>query len=722
MIWLASFPRSGNTFFRNILYEVYGLESSTFHTETSYPVDKNYSDYPLVKTHLIPDQLIPKDSSIPAIYLVRDGRDALCSEAHHTKDFVHPHSHFLENLKTAIIAEKGSFFGGWSRNVLEWMERAEIVIRFEDLIRRPLECVERIRRFVDLPEPDINKLPTFEALKYGVPKYGAGRDLLLTEVEKRRTARKWFRRGKIGAWKDEMPEELLDLFWSLHGEVMEMMGYTYDGENRADLNPDVDYKVMEKLDIPIAKKENRKFRVLVEADKLADPVNDGVKRYLVELLAGFVPVVENRRSRWQIDLYVDGKICSIIDLKDQISRDFKSEPFDRENQQKEKGQERAPEHTSERRPEKAESLSPTSEVGASTGYTQVKEFIKGYIPAWVDRMLFYHKVMAYLNKAEGMVYVLSEARRVAKEKEKKLLESYDLIHLSLPQNCQPFEMLSAKFVTTVHDLTTQYFPNTHTKINIANAKRGLKFVEKKNSDIIAVSSSTHHDVLKECNIFPAKVHTVYEAANKKKFKFEINRDDTQKIKEKYHIPLNRPYFFCLYTLEPRKNIKNTINAFISLLKNNPGIDLNLVVGGQKGWGIDNLFQRIRTFSDRVIFTGFIDDKDLSSLYSEALAFCYLSFYEGFGLPALEAMHCATPVIYGRNSSLIEVVGKGGLAADPYDVADIRKKFEMIYHDHELRRRKGMLALKESLKFSWRKTVIETLRIYEDIILRDDRET
>jgi len=719
MTWLASFPRSGNTFFRNILYEVYGLESSTFHTELDIPLTKNYSDYPFVKTHLLPDQLIPKDSTIPAIYLVRDGRDALCSEAHATKDFVHPHSHFLENLKAAIIAEKGSFFGGWSRNVLEWIERTEIVIRFEDFIRYPLECVERIRRFMDLPEPDINKLPTFEALKYGVPKYGARKDLLLTEAEKRRTARKSFRRGKIGAWKDEMPEELLDLFWSMHGETMEMMGYTYDGENRADLNPDVDYKVMEKLDIPIAKKENRKFRVLVEADKLADPVNDGVKRYLLELLAGFVPVVENRRSRWQIDLYVDGKVCSIIDLKDQISRDFRSEPLNGKNRQKEKRQEKVPEHTSERRPKKTESLSPMSEVGASTGYTQVKEFIKRYIPAWLDRMLFFHKVMAYLNRAEEMDRGSTDPRGVAKKKE--LLESYDLIHLSLPQHYLPFEMLSAKFVTTVHDFTTHYFPKAHTKINIANAKRGLKFVERKNSDIIAVSSSTHHDVLKECNIFPAKVHMVHEAANKKKFKFEINRDDTQKIKEKYHIPLDRPYFFCLYTLEPRKNITNTIRAFKSMLRDDPGIDLNLVIGGEKGWGTDNLFKTIHTFSNRVIFTGFIDDKDLSSLYSEALAFCYLSFYEGFGLPALEAMNCATPVIYGRNSSLIEVVGKGGLPANPYDVADIRKKFEMIYYDHKLRRRKGMLALKESLKFSWRKTVIETLSVY-GIILRDDRET
>ena len=719
MIWIASFPRSGNTFLRNILYEVYGLESSTFHTETRYPVDKNYSDYPLVKTHLLPDQLIPKDQSIPAIYLVRDGRDALCSEAHHAKDFVHPHSHFLENLKAAIMAEKGSFFGGWSRNVLEWIERSEIVIRFEDLIIRPLECVDRIRRLVDLPEPDINKLPTFEALKYGIPKYGAGRDLSLTEAEKRRTARKWFRKGKIGAWKDEMPEELLDLFWSLHGEVMEMMGYTYDGENRADLNPDVDYKVMEKLGIPIAKKENRKFRVLIEADKLACSDNDGVKRYLVELLEGFVPVVENRRGRWQIDLYVEGEVCSIIDLKDQISGDFRSEPLNSEDQQKEKGQKRVPEHTSVRRPKKTESLPQTSEDVALTGYTQVKEFIKRYIPAWLDRMLFYHKVMAYLNKVEEWCHASTELKRAVEKK--KLLESYDLIHLSLLQHSPPFERLRAKFVTTVHDLTTHYFPNAHTKINIANVNRGLKFVKRKNSDIIAISSSTHDDVLKECNIFPAKVHTVHGAANKKKFKFEINRDDTRKIKEKYHIPLDRPYFFCLYTLEPRKNITNTINAFISMLEHNPEIDLNLVVGGKEGWGVDNLFETIHTFSDRVIFTGFIDDEDLSSLYSEALAFCYLSFYEGFGLPALEAMNCGTPVIYGRNSSLIEVVGKGGLSADPYDVADIRKKFETIYYDHELRRRKGILALKESLKFSWRKSVVETLRIYEDIILRDDRK-
>lgn len=700
---------------RNILYEVYGLESSTFHTETRYPVDKNYADYPFVKTHLLPHQLIPKDPSIPAVYLIRDGRDALCSEAHHTIDFVHPQSNFLENLRTAIIAEKGSFFGGWSKNVLEWIERAAIIIRFEDLINHPMKCVKRIGRLVELPEPRLNKLPTFDSLKHGVPKYGAGKDLPFTEAEKRRTARNWFRRGKIGAWKDEMPEKLLDLFWSLHGEVMEMMGYTYDGGIEADLNSDVDFKVMEKLDMPTEKQGNRKFRVLVEADKFSDPRDDGVKRYMVELLSGFVPVIENKRSRWQIDIYFDGKVWSINELKDQIFRDFKLEPISKEARRELTDKKQIPEHVSDQVPRKPQSLTPTSEVKASSKYTQVKEFVKRYIPAWLDQMLFYHKVMAYLNTVEDWLNGLTEWKRVAKEKQ--FLESYDLIHLTLPQHCPPFEMINANFVTTVHDLTTHYFPKTHTKINIANANRGLTFLKKKNSDVIAVSSSTRDDVLNECDILPNKVHMVYESANKQKFRPALNHDDTQKIKAKYNIPLDKPYYFCLSTLEPRKNIKKTIKAFASMLKDNPGIDLNLVIGGQEGWGVDRLFQATHPFPNRVIFTGFIDDKDLSSLYSEALAFCYLSFYEGFGLPALEAMCCGTPVIYGRNSSLIEVVGKGGLPADPYDVADIQSKFQMLYYDQELRHEKSMHALKQSFNFSWRKTFIETLKVYENIISR-----
>ena len=107
--WIASFPRSGNTYFRNILFYVYGIESSTWHNETAYPVDENYDSYRFVKTHLLPKDLFPADPSIPAIYLVRDGRDAVVSIAHHRRDLVNPGSDFLLNLEEAIVAAEGSF-------------------------------------------------------------------------------------------------------------------------------------------------------------------------------------------------------------------------------------------------------------------------------------------------------------------------------------------------------------------------------------------------------------------------------------------------------------------------------------------------------------------------------------------------------------------------------------------------------------------------------------
>jgi hypothetical protein len=218
MIWLASFPRSGNTFFRIVLYEVYGIESSEFKVGRRNP---NYYKYPVVKTHLLPHQLVPKDPDIPAVYIVRDGRDALVSIAHHRKDIIEPGTNFRDNLRDAIMAARGSFFGGWSRNVTEWLKRASIVIRFEDLISNPVECVERIRPLIDLPEPRVDKVPTFEDLRKKTFRYGSKRKNLLAE-EKRE---KFFRRGKVGSWKDEMPDELHELFWELHGDMMERLGY-----------------------------------------------------------------------------------------------------------------------------------------------------------------------------------------------------------------------------------------------------------------------------------------------------------------------------------------------------------------------------------------------------------------------------------------------------------------------------------------------------------------
>lgn len=224
MIWLASYPRSGNSFFRIVLEEVYGIESSIYHHDPELVLDAAYASYPMVKTHLLPDQLEPSNPDIPAIYLVRDGRDSLVSMAHHRSDLVVPGSSFDDNLRWAIKAKRG-YFGGWSRNVQAWLRRASIVIRFEDLIADPIGCIERIRPLIDLPEPALDRLPSFENLRSRGYTYGNGRHLQLTPEQRAQWRKHFFRRGQVGSWKTEMTAEMANLFWRKHGDAMRQLNY-----------------------------------------------------------------------------------------------------------------------------------------------------------------------------------------------------------------------------------------------------------------------------------------------------------------------------------------------------------------------------------------------------------------------------------------------------------------------------------------------------------------
>jgi glycosyltransferase involved in cell wall biosynthesis len=109
--------------------------------------------------------------------------------------------------------------------------------------------------------------------------------------------------------------------------------------------------------------------------------------------------------------------------------------------------------------------------------------------------------------------------------------------------------------------------------------------------------------------------------------------------------------------------------------------------------------------------GYIADEDLAAIYSSAYGFLYVSHYEGFGLPLLEAMSCGVPVIYGNNSSMPEIVGNAGLAADSWDVDDITRQMHRLVFDAELAKSLGRAALKRSRDFSWERTAQKTLAAY-----------
>jgi glycosyltransferase involved in cell wall biosynthesis len=732
MILIASFPGSGNTFLRNILYEVYGIESSTYLIDSNQIHDENFSEYSFVKTHLLPHKLPFVAEKATSIYIIRDGRDALCSVAHHKKDDVELDTGFYQNLQKAIVTDSENFFGGWSSHVIQWVEKADLVLRYEDLISDPQKVLERINTLFPLPTAHWDRLPSFEEMKKRINKYGSGDPLDISNIEKLKLSNKNFRKGKSGSWTAEMPDALHDLFWSKHGDTMEMLGYARGGEVRTP-NSELCHVLLEKLGVSLSIPE-KKEKVLIEANKLVSNDNDGISRYQFELLKAMWPIANNPYSKYEIYLFINEKTIPLIDCEKLIFRDF-----DNTKRKKltviDEAYEKSKSNNEfklllNRQDETYANIESYSRIFMpSTFQILEQEILNAISPRfkiflYKNNILVLHKIYDSLRPINQFVinifpkiyrfFKTTSFQKIrALKKFKKIPKKFKVIHLPLQQHYKPFKKMKSRFLVTVHDFTHLYFPQYHTPMNIKNATDGLDFIMKKKAHVIAISKSTYSDSMKEMKMDKKRLHLVTEAVDRKKFYFSFNLNENLKILEKYGLDSEHPYLLCLSTIEPRKNLSNTIIAFVSYLENNPDSNVNLVVAGKRGWMDDDLI--LRNYSKRVFFIGFIEDKDLSGLYSQALALCYLSFYEGFGLPALEAMRCKTPVIFANNSSLPEVVGEGGLAVDPYDLEDIECKMKMMIDDKDLRDNLGLLALKHSTSFSWRKTAEETLSVYERII-------
>lgn len=667
MVWLASFPRSGNTFFRNVLYEVYGIESSTFHMEENYYLDPEYHTYPVIKTHLLPDQLIPNDPKIPKVYLVRDGRDALVSIAHHRKDIIEPGTDFKVNLLEAILASGGSYFGGWSENVRRWLAVADVVIRFEDLINDPIREIEKLRPILDLPNPDVSKLPTFEKLKFGKPKYGAGTQYQHQHLSPEALAKVNFRKGSAGSYKEEMPPEYLELFYELHGDVLFELGY----------------------DSP--KTSAKTYKILIEAAKADEASMDGIGRYCTELLRGLQHINSEKKSPWVMDVLIGKSIMPIKDFLKALAQKQETESY------------------------KEGVTKMSAELPYETKLLKFKNTLALLLPGAMYRIIkeiYLLMPIRPILRWYKQFRVLSEIKKFRRGIEKH----YDLVHIPLPQNFHHVRKLKSKMVFTVHDLTHKTHPQFHLKENIALAEKGMKFIQNTQSGIIAVSQATYSDLKATYDLKSQKCQVIYEAGNHDIFRTIGQGDYGHHILRKYNLEPKR-YFLCVFTLEPRKNLKNLILGFLHYRSRLEDSGLKLVVTGGKGWKAEFLDEIDWPSDGSVVRTGYVQDEDLAWLYSHAYAFCYIPFREGFGLPALEALQLGIPVICSETSSLPEVCGDAALYADPNDPAQIGQKMLLLVSDKVLYSELCQRSFAQSRKFSWLKTAFETMNFYQKMIER-----
>lgn len=142
----------------------------------------------------------------------------------------------------------------------------------------------------------------------------------------------------------------------------------------------------------------------------------------------------------------------------------------------------------------------------------------------------------------------------------------------------------------------------------------------------------------------------------------------------------------------------------------------LVLAGGKGWMYDEIFQAADEISlkDQVIFTGYVDEQDKAPLMSGATVFCFPSFYEGFGMPPLEAMACGTPVLTSNNSSLTEVTGEAAIQVDPYDLDQMAQKMAELCDNNDLRQQLRERGIKQAEHYSWTNAVEKLWEVYQKV--------
>lgn len=270
-----------------------------------------------------------------------------------------------------------------------------------------------------------------------------------------------------------------------------------------------------------------------------------------------------------------------------------------------------------------------------------------------------------------------------------------------------------KKVVTIHDLIPLLYPKLH--FTGALIKEIIESIGKDNY-VICVSENTKKDLLGYApQINPENVFVSLLAANPEVFYQCNDAKRYELIKNKYNLP--EKYFLSVSTIEPRKNIAHIIKCFVKMVTRHNIKDLSLVLVGKNGWDFESIFQEYENaenLRDRIIFTGRVLDDELANIYSNANSFYYMSLYEGFGLPPLEAMQCGVATVTSNTSSLPEVVGDAGIMLDPSDDEGLINAMHILYSDDMIRKSYAEKALERSKHFSWTKTAQQHIEIYKKI--------
>ena len=261
-------------------------------------------------------------------------------------------------------------------------------------------------------------------------------------------------------------------------------------------------------------------------------------------------------------------------------------------------------------------------------------------------------------------------------------------------------------IVTIHDLIEYNVPDKFSKARMFYRKQVCDpLMAKKSNHILTVSKSSYKDIISYLGVKPSKLTLTLNATDRNVFK-KYSKEKIIPAIKKYNLEYKK------YLLFVGKNIKTIIEAFFNLRSKNELNGIKLVIIGKNGFNSKVIYDFVNAspFKDEVIFTGYLNDDDLPKYYAGATIMLYLSLFEGFGLPVLEAMFCATPVICSNTSCFPEIVEELDVKVPPTDVNAVEEKILKILSNTIYYEILSQRCYEKSLKYSW----TESARVYHNV--------
>jgi glycosyltransferase involved in cell wall biosynthesis len=252
----------------------------------------------------------------------------------------------------------------------------------------------------------------------------------------------------------------------------------------------------------------------------------------------------------------------------------------------------------------------------------------------------------------------------------------------------------------VHDISFKHFPKQVSWHQRFYYQWGTPRFLQKARQILTVSEFSKQDILTHYPISADKISVASGAA--RPIFHPIHWAEKDAIKSNY--AEGREFFLFIGGIHPRKNLLNLLKAF-SLFKKWQKSNMKLLIAGRLAWQYEGLIEKLKTYKyrDDLVLLKYVSDDELAKITASAYALVYPSFFEGFGLPILEAMQSGTPVICSNTSSMPEAAGEAALFADPNDPDAIAKQMLAIYKDESLRDELVQKGKLRAAEFSWDKT-------------------